>query len=354
MGFLLKLHRSLLNLYPKKYRDEYSEELHTVFNLSLDDATGRLEEIKIFLQELMGLPGAIIHEHLRERSKRKMFGKFASRFDFEPGSRNETLAALAPFLLIGALPTLMTYINKSVGLPMWIQIVFTLFMWFSVGGLLFVGFKKGVPRWFMPYLGLPLPFLSVYGFFGLFSQLIFDWMPASDLYQSSWFLGQLVFQGLLWIGLIILIILLLLVTGLISKFRPFYDRIRDDWTLLCFVLYGTAPFALVLSFDDYQNQEPYLFLSFSILAAGGWLYLRNNDTWKRFWSLFIGLALSMFVAAIGKGILYAGPWPRPKYFTWQTEMLSTIIMWIWLALIMFLPLVINLLPHSSETSIASD
>ena len=82
------------------YRDEYSEELQAVFDLALDDATesGRLEVARVALRELTGLPNAIIREHLRERRKAKMTGKFASRFDFEPGSGRETFAALTPFL----------------------------------------------------------------------------------------------------------------------------------------------------------------------------------------------------------------------------------------------------------------
>jgi len=354
MRFLRKFHRSLLNLYPKKYREEYGEELHTVFNMSLNDAIGRVEEIKIFLRDLMGLPRAILYEHLRERRKTKMTGKFSSRFDFEPGSRNETLAALAPFLLLGALPVLFGYFRVRGGIPNWLEIVFTLFMWVSVLSLFIIGFVKRAPRWFMPYLGLPLPLLSVYVIFNLISGSIFGWMPATDLYRTSWLLGQLVFQGLLWVGLIFLIIMLLLVTGLISRLRPFYDRLRADWTILCFILYGTTPFALVLTFDDYQNEEPYMFLAFLILAIGGWLYLHSTAAWRKFLSLFGGLALSMFTAAIGKAILYAGPWPRPKSFTWQTEMLSTIIMWVWLALIMLLPLAINLLPQAKGNSQISD
>jgi len=99
MRLLRKFHQLLLNLYPKTYREDYRDELQTVFSLTLDEATGRFEVIVVFVRELAGLPKAIIYEYLRERKKSKMTGKFASRFDFEPGSRNESFAALAPFLL---------------------------------------------------------------------------------------------------------------------------------------------------------------------------------------------------------------------------------------------------------------
>ena len=347
MQFLLRVHRILLNLYPKGYREEYGEELHIVFNLSLNDSFNRSmgKRAGTILHELLSLPKAIIHEHLRERRKQKMTGKFASRFDFEPGSRNETLAALAPFLLFGALPVLLTFLQSLGFVPLWFEIVFVVVFWLSGLSLFAIGFGKGAPRWFMPYLGLPLPLIALLIFNGLMNP---EWRGFPSLMQASWFVRQFVHAGLLWGVLILLVLLLVLMFWLIPKFRPFYQRIRNDWTLFSFVLYGTAPFALVLSFDDYQNEEPYLFLSFLILAVGGWFYLRYNVPWKRFWSLFIGLALSMFTAAIGKAILYAGPWPRPKYFTWQTEMLSTIVMWMWLALIMLIPLTLTLLPRSAN------
>ena len=71
MQFLRKFHRLLLNLYPKKYRDEYGEELHTVFNLFMNDATGWVEEINIFLRELMGLPRAILCANCGRGDKQK-------------------------------------------------------------------------------------------------------------------------------------------------------------------------------------------------------------------------------------------------------------------------------------------
>ncbi len=199
----------------------------------------------------------------------------------------------------------------------------------------------------MPYIGLPLPIINVLVFNALNDP---EWRGFPSLMNAPWLVQQIVYGGRLWGILILLVVLVVLVPALIKRFRPFYQRLRDDWTLLSFIIYGTAPFMLVISFDDYQNEEPYLFLSFLILAVGAWFYLRNKAPWKRFWSLFIGLALSMFTSAIGKGILYAGPWPRPKYFTWQTEMLSTIVLWGWLALIMLIPLALNLLPRLEKRS----
>jgi len=352
MQFIRNFHRFLLNLYPKMYREEYGDEMQMVFNLSLEDAAkqGRLEFAGTLLREFLNLPEAILYEHLRERRGSKMTGRSASHFDFEPGSRNEILAALLPFLLLSLFSLTLGLIRRVVELPNWLEGGIAILMLSSFAGVFIVGFINALPRWFMPYLGFPLSILNLLIFNSLMNP---EWRGFPGLMQAPRFIREFVSQGLLWSGLILLIILLIVVPALIGKFRPFYRRLRGDWTLLAFIIYGTIPFSIVLTFDDYQNEEIYKILSFVTLAIGGWFYLRNRSPWKRFWSLFTGSALSMLVAAIGKGILYAGPWPRPKYFTWQSEMFSTLIMWVWMALILLIPPALNLLPRFDERSKAA-
>lgn len=339
-----------LNLYPKKYREEYGDELQTVFTLSLNDALNKdgTELVKTILREFSSLPKAIIHEHLRERRRLKMTEKSASRFDFEPGSRNEALVALAPFLF-GMVMVFIGYLGRYWTAPMWAQIAFVVAFWSSALGLFLLGSAKGLPRWFLPYLGLPLPIISVI----VFNSWLDEWkgFRVYGLYERSWFLGQFVFQGLLWVGMIGSVILLVLVVRLIPRFYPFYKRLRNDWTLLCFVLYGAMPFVLVLTFEEYKYEEPYMILALSILAAGGWMYLRNDESLKKFLSLYAGMVLSMLTAAVGKAvILPIQDWPvfiDPS--SWKNEAMSTMIMWIWLALIMLIPGLFRLFTRPEDT-----
>ena len=80
--------------------------------------------------------------------------------------------------------------------------------------------------------------------------------------------------------------------------RPFYQRLRRDWTLLSFLLYGSTLFVLVFAFDDYINEEPYKIAAMLLLVAGGWLYLRSARPWQRLLALSAGLTLGMTVAAV--------------------------------------------------------
>ncbi len=114
MQFLRRIYGSLLTLYPREYKDEFGEELQKVFNLSLNDAmkNGILETIVFVMRELIGLPGAILFEHLRERRKAKMKKGFYSYFDFANGSWNEFLTALFPFFLAGCVMPLLSYLGR--------------------------------------------------------------------------------------------------------------------------------------------------------------------------------------------------------------------------------------------------
>jgi len=342
MQFLRKFHRSLLNLYPDNYREEYGEELHAVFNLSLDDALngGRMEFAETISREFLSLPNAIIHEHLRERRKSSMNKTFASRFDFVPGTRSEIWAALAPFVLFGALPTLLGYFRVLDSVPLWLYIVSVLVFWSLGLFLLLIGFAKRFPRWFMPYIGLPIPIISLFLWIGVIEPR-FERLPNF----SSWFVSEFVIQGLLWGVMFLLVILLLVSARYVPKSRHFYQRLREDWTLLAFIIYGTIPFALFYTLNEYKNEEPYMILALLILAAGGWLYLRSEGPVKRYLYLHVGMFLSMLVAAIGKAVLAESSFPGGGG-TSLSEFMYTLVTWMWLALIMLIPLALNLLPRS--------
>ena len=342
MWLLRRIYGLLLTLYPREYLGEYGDELQTVFNLSLDEATGRFEVILIFVRELAGLPKAIISEHLRERRKVKMTGKFASRLDFAPGSGSEVFAALAPFLF-GMVMLFFGYIGRYLTFPMWAQTAFVVLFWSSILGMFLLGSAKGLPRWFLPYLGMLFEIASL-----LLLSILVDLRVDVWWHRSSGFGNDFNFGNFLWIGLILMVFLLLVISRSVLRFRPFYQRLRDDWTLLSFLLYGTVPLMLWLSFDGYVNEEPVFALSLLILGLGGWFYLRSDAPMKRFASLHIGLALSMLTATAGKAVLIIGSQSQVFDFILKDELLFTLETWLWLALIMLLPLLLNLLPRSEE------
>lgn len=343
-----RLYALLLNPFPRAYRDEYGEELRTVFDLSLDAAmaSGGLEVTRVALRELASLPKAIIHEHLRARRKAHMVRKFGAYFDFTNGSGREFLAALYPFFLLGGVLPIVNMISLSGVMrfpnPLFDGIAILLLL--ILGILCLIGLFKGLPRWSLTYLGFLLAIFSVYQVSSLLDRWWIRTFPA--LYDRSWFLGQVAYQGMLWIGLSIMALLLVIVIGFVPLLRHF----KKDWTLLLLLLYGSSPFALVFTFDDYVNEEPYELVCFLILAAGLWLYLRTNDPRRKFRALFGGLTFSLFFAAVSKAILFSSPsWPWPKgSFTWQNEMMSTIIMWMWIALGMLVPLLLRLFPKSED------
>jgi hypothetical protein len=343
---LTRLYGLLLKLYPRAYQAEYGEELQAVFNMTVTDTVqrGGLSVVSMSLRELRDLPGAIALEHLRERRKQNMGAEGGARLTPGPGSWRETLAALAPFLIFGALPTAVAYLRLT-DVPRWLEVVLALSMLSSLVALLVIAIIQGFPRWFLPYVGFPLALFSVYGAFGLMR----NWPRALLTPWDSWIVRQTVYQGVLWSGLLAAAFCVSLITRIVSPWRALHRRLRRDWTLLPFALYGATLFALLLTFDDYAGEEPYKIAAMLLLAAGGWFYLRSVRPWRRSLALFIGLTSAMAVAAAGKAILYSSSsWPYPRHFTWQTEALSTVIMWAWLALAIFGSGLLGLLARSDS------
>jgi hypothetical protein len=104
------------------------------------------------------------------------------------------------------------------------------------------------------------------------------------------------------------------------------------------------PLVIVFPSRNSRNEEPYLLLSFLVLALGAWFYLRNSSSWNKFWSLLIGMTLAMSIAVMGQTFLYESSFPHTTFPRWTTT-LSTVIMWMWMVLFMFISAALNLLPR---------
>lgn len=266
---------------------------------------------------------------------------FDSYFNFAYGSWKEFLTALLPFFLLGAADPLLTSPRTSNQLAT--EVMIALFSLFII--LLIVGLKMGLPRWSLPYLGFIFSMLSVSVFSFLLGTPIYFLFRN---YGEESVLMDIVWDGIFWYGLLIAIVFFVAK----SRTSPALSHFRDDWTLLCFVLYGAVPFAVWLTFDEYAGDEPYSLLAFLILALGAWFYLRTNGEWKRFGMLFASLSVAMFVVAAGKAILIpVQSWPFSIGSSLVvSEVKHTIILWFWFAVGMLVPLGIKFSPDSNAST----
>ncbi len=352
LQFLRDCFHLLLSLYPQGYLEEYGEELQTVFDLSMEDAIrlGKFAAVIVFLLEIIHLPGAIFLEHLRMWRKYRMARKIDRLLNFSRGSRNETLVALAPFLLLAALPILFGMLSSQLDTLVWQRSgrMLAVAVYSLIPLLVVLGLLKGLPRWSLPYLGLSLPVLAWFIANINMSDAVADYRRTMMIFRLlspipySWsFLREFINEGILWgwILIIPLTLLLILFSMLIPGLRPFYRKLRNDWTLLCFMLYGAAPFMAFINFEGYKNYEVFIVLMFLSLAVAGWLYLHSDNPWAKFLILIGGMTISMLVAALGQTMLF-------ETSQYQEDMsLSTVKAWIWLLIAMVLSLAIHLLPR---------
>lgn len=323
----------LLRLYPREFRDEFGNEMASVFNDTLAEAANHGSVALIFacLRELRDLPSATLREQWLARRNMATQGSWRV-------SRRELLSTALPFLLCLAIPIVgiiqISWLGMAVLLLLGVLVV-----------LMVMGLIKGMPRWSLPSLGLWLAVLN----YVVLSLKNPNFNPVAS---ASPFVRQLYGAGLPWIGIILLTLVVVLATRTIKPWRTFFLRMRQDCTLLPFALYGIMPLVMVLSFDDYQGEEPYQIGMGLILLASLWLYLRLARPWQRLLALGIGITLAMGVEAIGKWILV----PSQQWGIWfqwhtiegarQLEVTSTGFTWFWVMVVIFLPALLGLFPRS--------
>ncbi len=262
----------------------------------------------------------------------------------ERSAWREILPAVAPFLYFGTVFYMMTNGNVVHALtPQWLVNMLVFGQLALILLVITLGFFKGLPRWFLPSTGILLTFCV---FLLNSAWLLNRVLPLFINGRSPWILKIMAFGLSMWGGLLVATTVIVLIAAVWPPLRPFYERVKADWTLLSFCLYGASLVALLLTFDDYINEEPYVLLAAATLAVGGWGYLRSQRPWSRLLALSMGLTVAMAITAAGKAILFTSPaWPYPRYnFTWQSEVMSTVALWGWLMVLILAPAILGFLP----------
>jgi hypothetical protein len=351
--------RSLF-LYPFKFRKEFGEEMELVFNLSALSAmqNGWQILIEYFWRELKDWPTSIFREHLKARKN-----KMTESSDSVSVKSSELLAALTILLI----PALVYLLLKIVGnimvdhVPQWIGVSLGSILLGSLIAPLILAIIRGFPRWSPPYLGALLVIFTFYGLFwkvwGQVYPSVTHWLGSMD----SWSLQVRIFvQGmqaaLIWLLMLLSILILVSILRLLPHTRTLWERIRQDWTQFSFFLYGGLVVHIILIFDEYQLDEPWLIAAWLVLTAGCWLYLYYREQNQRILILLGGATLAMWIVAAGKLYLVPlqnwEPWFErypPETECWF-ESGRTIADWFCLVIALLIPLLLNLLPGKQNTT----
>jgi len=208
--------------------------------------------------------------------------------------------------------------------------------------VIITGFAKGLPRWSIPSVGL---LICIAGY-RVFTIWIDDAPPQFHLSPVSEEVIFAAVMGLLFYGhMLLLSALLVLVAAWVRPLRPFYERVRWDWSLLSFLLYSCALVALLLGFGRYQGSEPYKLAGMLILAAGAWVYLRRSRPEARLGALLVAVAFTIGLVGVGKYLLYPQQaWIVHNTFPRWWEAFVPLIDGAVLLLVIAAPAVIQLFP----------
>jgi hypothetical protein len=341
--YLTRLYTTLLRLYPRGFYVEFSEEMREAFSQAAEEAAaqGNLPLARLFLQELISLPASIVHAGQQAQGARPVSSSLALQHSPFEQSGRELLLALAVFLLpavmilVGGAPQT----SASFGMPA--TLLFLIVM-------IVIGWLGGFPLWSLPYVGLVL---AIAGYLVLFQwvaslvspALISSFTPGVwD--RSTYLLLEVVSNGMVWLMLFCLTLMVVALLAVFNRFQPLLARVRQDWTLLSYILYGESFFALFLLFENHRYEPNYAIAGLFCLLAGVWFYLHSSAQWKRLLALLGCLTLAVGIAVLANRQLAPGlDWAASG--TLRVSNVGRLLLsWIWMVLALLLPGLLSRLP----------
>jgi hypothetical protein len=209
----------------------------------------------------------------------------------------QLVVVFLPFLLPLLHPSrLLIFANVTVSMSMSLYAALVLV---SLGLLVlvsFTGLVREFPLWALPAQGLVLFFASAFlQFFAQAAVYLTFFLPVyggwpDGLIQKIWMM--------VLVQLVYLEFMVAAVVGLLWIVPGFFKQVRQEWTLLSFLLYGIAILPVVGN-DEFQGVGGYEIVSLLVLAVGGGLYLAVPRRWQRVLVLVAAVILSPAVMSLG-------------------------------------------------------
>ena len=295
-SWLVRLYTATLWLYPPSFRADFGEEMQAIFAQSMDEAAdrGAIALSRLCLQELSGLPVALLQAYSQTFSCQTPSEALSTRPNLLESTWRELLLALAVFLLPAGLASVDGAIDSS-SLSLPAAGLFLVVM-------ILIGWLGGFPLWSLPYVGIVL---TIATYLHLFQWVIRMTSPAlitnfspGPWDRSTYLLLEVASTGMLWLLLFCLTLLVVAPLTVFNRFKPLLVRLRHDWSLLSYLLYGESIFALLVLFDSHRSNPNYAIASLLCLLAGVWFYLRSPSRSFRLLALVACLTLAVGVAVL--------------------------------------------------------
>jgi hypothetical protein len=292
---LSRVYALSLKLYPRTFRAEYEEELCTVFDLVAESAAqaGTLGLAKIAWRELRDLPISIVAAYVRERRRFQMQNRLNRWFNHQPGSWQEILLATLPFLLLMGFPGILTVASLDKTIPAVLGLGLLGLIFLVLASLGIIGLLVKLPRWAMPYAGMPLALTAFVAMFILNTpDTFFGSMSAPWAARMLGFLA--VFLGVLFV----ITALCIWLSQKLALTHPFYERLQEDWSLLSFAMYGGTLVFVFGMYEDIEGAGWYVILTLIPLILGIWAYLGDRRTGRRLFALLLSITVAMGIALV--------------------------------------------------------
>ena len=353
-------YRLALQLFPRAFRHAWGAEMQATFSDSLEAASrqGIPFAARLLLREALDLPGAALRLHLEE-IRAPGHPVPVSTADWAYPARTSELFIAAGVI---GLPAAGILLN----LPLTVTLSCLALL---LAGVLFLGVHRSLGRWALPVFGVVL---SAFNF-----GLVYHWMAGlltpAVLARFGWgaqddgarLLLHAFGTGLLWCCLFAFCALAYWLLSRMQRFATFLSGVRQDWTLVSYLLYCGALFSFLLANGQNLNvgqalvaPVPVLVVSTS-LVTGAWLFLRSPRQWQRMSALVIGLTLATM--GMFGGELDPGPpggiqfWlSLPALNTAQWHILQrSLLDWAWLIVFIFAPALLRWAPPERRSAFSS-